>query len=107
MTNLQSKSAQRFAHDLSVLVRVRGNVVVAAVGHTQTAANVYMADIVTVRAQLLHQLCQNGVGLAVRLQRGDLRADVHVDAGNAQVVELRSPGINLTGPAHRNAELVL
>ena len=50
---------------------------------------------------------QQGKCAAERLQVDDLAADMHVDADGVHAFELGGTGIDLAGPADRNAEFVL
>ena len=54
-----------------------------------------------------HEIRQQREGVVERRQLGDLAADVHVDADDAQARQLRGLRVNLARAADRNAELVL
>ncbi len=63
--------------------------------------------MVAVGAQRAHEIGEQREGVVERLQIGDLAADVHVDAGDAQALQLAGVRIDLARAADRNAELVL
>ena len=82
-------------------------IVVLAIGNAEAAAEVDMRDGVAVAAQRAHEIGQQREGIVERLHLDDLAADVHVDAGNAQALQLGGARIDLAGAADRDAELVL
>ena len=71
------------------------------------AAEIDVADAVTVGAQHVHEVRQQRERVAERIELGDLAADMHVDADDAHAFELGGAGIDLAGAADRNAEFVL
>ncbi len=62
---------------------------------------------VAVGAQFAHELGQQREGIAERIEVGDLAADMHVDAGDLDALELGGVGIDFARAADRDAELVL
>ena len=86
---------------------MRRRVVVFAIGNAEAAAEIDMADHVTIGAQRPHEIGQQRKRIVERLKLGDLAADMHVDAGNREAGQLCRAGVDLAGAADRNAELVL
>ena len=95
------------ANDRRIGVGQRRRIVVGAVGNAEPAAEIDMLDRVTVGAQLADQLDQQREGVVERLQLGDLAADMHVDAGDADAGQGCRPGVDVAGALPRDAELVL
>ena len=66
-----------------------------------------MVDCVPVGSQGLHELGQQRERVVERLQFSDLRADMHVDAVDAQSWQAASVGVDVAGAGDRHAEFVL
>ena len=66
-----------------------------------------MGDGMAIGAQRLHEFGQQPEGGFERHQIGDLAADMHVDAGDANARQFRGVGIDFAGACERHAELVL
>jgi hypothetical protein len=92
--------------DCRILVGMRRNIVGAAIGHPEAAAEIDMADVVALLAQAHHKLGQKLVGLLVGPKRGDLAADMHVDAGHLDARQFGGAGIDRLGIEIGYAELV-
>ena len=80
--------------------------VVGAVGNSQAAAEVDVLDAMAVGAQASHQIGEQRKGVPEWRELSDLAADVHIDAGDREARQLRSPRIDRARGADRNAELV-
>ncbi len=65
-----------------------------------------MIDGMAFRAQIGDQLAKKGKGIVERLQLGDLRADMHVDAGHLNTRQFSGFVVDFTGALPGNAELV-
>ena len=70
----------RARDDLGVALGRRRRLVVEAIGNAEAAAEIDMVDRVAVGAQRADEIGEQREGVVERLQVGDLRADVHVDA---------------------------
>ncbi|MOA00335.1 hypothetical protein D3C78_1196930 [compost metagenome] len=104
--DLAVEALQFILDDMCIGIRQRRRVVVVAVGNAETAADVDMADRVSVGAQRLDQFAQQPEGILERLQFGDLAADMHVDAGDFDTGQSGGMGIDRAGAFIGNAELV-
>ena len=81
-------------------------IVVLGIGNAEAAAEIDMGDVVAVGAQLTHEIGENGESAVERREIGDLRADMHVDAGDLDPRKACRPRIDLAGDRDRDAELV-
>ncbi len=93
--------------DLGVIFREGRRSVVGPVGNRQAPAEIDMLDCVPVGPQRAHEVGEQGERVIERLKIGDLRADMHVDAANAQARQAASVRVNVAGARDRHAELVL
>src|SRR5262245_6516097 len=66
-----------------------------------------MRDLVTITAQDSDKFSKQRESISERVEFGDLTADVHIDTGDLETLELGGPRIDLAGATDRNAELVL
>ena len=90
-----------------IFIRMRRHVIAAAIRHTQTTAQIEMADVVARRAQRLSQFRHQLEGLLERCELGDLTADMHVDARDIDGRQFGGAGIDLRCAPVGNTELVL
>ncbi len=98
----------RAPHHFAVVGRQRRRLVCAArIGDAQAAAEVEPADVVPVGAQREGQLGDLAVGRGEGLQRGELRADVDVDADDLDSGHAARGGVYRARAGDRHAELVL
>ena len=72
-----------------------------------TTAEIDMGDGMTIDPQRAHKFRQQRESVIEWLQRGDLTADMHVDAGDFKPWELCGARIHAAGAADRNAKFVL
>ncbi len=66
-----------------------------------------MLDSMPVGSQRLHELGEQRERVVERLKIGDLRADMHVDAVDAQTRQGAGVRVDVAGARDRHAELVL
>ena len=102
-----AETARRALDDGGIGVGIGRRLIVLAIGNAEPAAEIDMADGVTVGAQHAHEIGQQRERVAERIELGDLAADMHVDADDAHALELGGAGIDVAGAADRNAEFVL
>ena len=99
--------ARRALDDGRIGIRIGRRLVVLAIGNAEPAAEIDVADLVTVGAQHAHEIGEQRERVAERIELGDLAADMHVDAGDAHALKLGGARINVARAADRNAEFVL
>src|SRR6186997_2672496 len=98
--------ARRALDYLGIVVGMRRRLIVVAVRDSEAATEIDMRNGVTVGTQHAHELGEQSEGAVERIEVGNLAADVHIDAGDLEALELRSAGIDFARAADRDAELV-
>ncbi len=93
-------------HDIGIGFGKRRRIVVITIGNTKAAAEIDMLDGMAIGAQHSDQFGQKSKGIVKRLQRGDLAAEMHVDADRRDIFQFRGPGIDVAGALPGNTELV-
>ena len=93
--------------DLGILHGERRRRIVVAIGDAETAAEIDMVDDMAVGAQGPHEIGEQRESVVERLKIDDLRADMHVDAGDRDAGKRPGPRIDLASRGDRHAELVL
>ena len=94
-------------HNLAVALGVVGvGVLLAVIGNAEPAAEIDMRNFMAVGAQVAHQFGEQGEGRVERREIGELRADVHVDAGDLQPRQAGGAGVYLARQRQRHAEFV-
>ena len=81
-------------------------VVTVPVRDAEAAAEIEMVDVVAVVAQRSHEIGGTRERRVERREIGDLRADMHVDAGDAYAGQFGGVRIDVARARDRNAELV-
>ena len=76
------------------------------IGNAEPAAEIDMRNCVAVGAQVAHQFGEQREGRVERREIGELRADVHVDAGDLQPRQAGGAGVDLARQRQRHAEFV-
>ena len=98
----------RLPDDRRVAVGVVGlEVLAGAVGDAEPAAEVDVVDVVAVGRELVEEAGEDGEGGVERGEVGDLRADVHVDAGDLDAGQGGRLAVDGAGARDRDAELRL
>ena len=105
--DLAAERARMAGDDLGIGVGEGRRIVVDPVGDAEAAAEIDMVDRMAVGAQGLHEVGEQREGVVERLEVGDLRTDMHVDAPDREAGEGARPGEHLAGARDRHAELVL
>ena len=104
---LAVEPARRALDHGGVGVGIGRRLVVLAVGNAKAAAEIDMLDAMAVGAQEADEFREQRERFAERIELDDLAADVHVDADDADAVELGGARIDLAGATDRNTEFVL
>jgi hypothetical protein len=99
--------ARRPFDNFGIGLGVRWRFVVVAIRNSQAAAKIDMRDLVAVATQDPNKFGEQRESISERVEFGDLTADVHIDAGDFESLQLGGPRVNLARAADRNAELVL
>ena len=98
----------RLPHDRRVAVGVVGlEILPGAVGDAEPAAEVDVVDVVAVVRKLLEKAGEDREGGVEGGEIGDLRADVHVDAGDLEAGQGGRLAVDGAGARDRDAELGL
>src|SRR5271154_5631391 len=84
-----------------------GRIVVGPVGNAQAAAEIDMFDSMSVGPERAYEVGEQRERVIERLKIDDLRADVHIDAADAQARQGPCVGVDVAGARDRDAELVL
>ena len=97
-----------FANHLRIALGMIGvGVLALAIGNAETSAQIHMVDLMAVGAQLAHEIGEQGESVVEGFEIGDLRADMHVDASDAQARQGGGLLIDSAGARDRDAKLVL
>ena len=95
------------ADDVGVAVGVVGiRVFAGAIGDAEAAAEIDVIDRMAVRAQIGDEFREQKERILEWREIGDLRADVHIDAGDVNAGQRGGVRVDLAGACDRDAELV-